>query len=218
MLALAVAGSACVAPPPADEYASLDTQVVASVRDPRAATVRIRSTTCQGMGTGSGFLLDANTIVTNRHVVEGATTIDVETYLGEDLKVDVASQGTVADLAILKITGEIGETAVLAEDDPAVGTIIRAFGYAGGGPMRVTEGRVEAYETDPYFDTESPVMMAKLEIRPGNSGGPALNEDDEVIGVVYAIELQTKLAMIVPLSTLDDLLDDEGLLAPVEPC
>ena len=142
----------------------------------------------------------------------------VEPYLGDDMKVDVASQDTVADLAILEITGEIGETAVLAEADPAVGTIIRAFGYAGGGPMRVTEGRVEAYKTDPYFDTESPVMMAKLEIRPGNSGGPALNEDDEVIGVVYAIELQTKLAMIVPLSTLDDLLDDEGLLAPVEPC
>ena len=95
----ALVGAACVAPPPTDEYAYLDTQVITSVRDPRTATVRIRSTTCQGMGTGSGFLLDANTIVTNRHVVEGATTIEVETYLGEDLVVNGASQCSIADLA-----------------------------------------------------------------------------------------------------------------------
>ena len=114
LVAAAVLASSCVAPPPRDEYASLDTLPKQAPADPRSATVRIRSITCESVGVGSGFLLDGRTIITNRHVVEGATTLSVETYEGDKLQVEVASQGTVADLAVLKIKRGIGETARLA--------------------------------------------------------------------------------------------------------
>src|SRR5688572_8474314 len=76
VLALA-AGSACVAPPDQD---AVDTSAIDEppVVDPRTYTVRIRSQTCEGLGVGSGFLIDPSTIVTNRHVVEGAETLEVD--------------------------------------------------------------------------------------------------------------------------------------------
>jgi S1-C subfamily serine protease len=151
-------------------------------------------------------------------VVEGATKLTVETYEGEQLSVDVASQGRVADLAVLKIKKGIGQAALLAADDPAAGQHIRAFGYSGGGPMRVTEGLVRGYTADWELGNKGQVIQATVEIRPGNSGGPALDDDGRVIGVVYAIELQSKLALIVPLSTLKGVLKNERLLQPVKAC
>jgi len=215
-VALAVGAGACVAPP--GHSAAVVTAPAAPPDDPRAATVRIRSETCDGIGVGSGFLLDAHTIITNRHVVEGATKLSVETYEGDHLSVDVASQGRVADLAILKIKKGIGQAARLATDDPAAGSHIRAFGYSGGGPMRVTGGTVKGYTADWELGNKGQVIQATVEIRPGNSGGPALDDADRVVGVVYAIELQTKLALIVPLSTLTGVLHDPGLLRPVKAC
>ena len=213
-----VIGAACVNPPPRDEFAALGTVPVTLPIDPRSATVRIRSETCEGIGVGSGFLLDQHTIITNRHVVEGATNLSVETYEGTMLDVEVASQGRLADLAVLKIKSGIGQAARLAPEDPAVGTHIRAFGYAGGGPMRVTEGKITGFVSDKQLGNSRPVMTATVEIRPGNSGGPALDDDGNVIGVVYAIMLASKLAMIIPLSTLKGVLNDHKLLKPVKPC
>lgn len=215
----AVGAGACVSPPPAEVAAPGDGLLNQEpVIDPRAYTVRIRATSCEGFGIGSGFLLDANTIITNRHVVEGSDTLEVETYEGDRLQVDVASQGTVADLAVVKIAEGIGKTAELAADDPAGGTVVRAYGYAGGGPMRVTEGRVKDYVVDDRLGNAGKVMRADLEIRPGNSGGPALDASGAVIGVVYAVEIQTKMGLIVPLSTLRKVLEDDSQLEDVEGC
>lgn len=218
VVAVAVAAIGCVAPPPNDTAVPSLVQGSRPLVDPRAYTVRIRATGCEGIGVGSGFLLDAHTIITNRHVVEGADTLAVETYLGEDLTVNVASQGILADLAVVKVDKGIGTTARLAGTDPPEGTRIRAFGYPGGGPMTVTSGHVDSYVSDARLGNIGRVMRSDVDVRPGNSGGPALDDDGRVVGVVYAIDLRSDLSLIVPVSTLSDLLSDTKKLNPVEGC
>lgn len=218
VLVALLVGTGCVAPPsePEVDTAAIDAPVEV---DPGLYTVRIRSQTCEGLGVGSGFLIDGTTIVTNRHVVEGADTLEVETSEGESLRVDVANQGLLADLAVVRLVssmedvmGEGAPHATLAPVNPEPGDEIRAFGYPEGGVLTVTEGVVEDYIADPQLGNLSKVIRSDVEIHPGNSGGPAINERNEVVGVVYAIEVATEASLIVPVDTLQRLLtDDEGV-------
>ncbi len=214
----ALSSAACVSPPAEDAASTTSSTDTRPAVDPRAYTVRIRATSCEGVGVGSGFLLDSHTIVTNRHVVEGAEKLAVETFLGDELTVDVASQGGLADLAVVKVEKGIGQNAHLAPADPSTGTRIRAFGYPRGGPMKITRGRVDDYVSDIRLGNLGKVMRSDVDIQPGNSGGPVLDEQDRVVGVVYAIERSTNLSLIVPVSTLADLLQEEKDLEPVEGC
>lgn len=220
-LVVAVGGMVGCVSPPDDTTVAAGGEPAPDRVDPRSYTVRIRATTCDGVGVGTGFLLDAETIITNRHVVEEANKLVVETYLGDELTVDVASQGGLADLAIVKIeqgaTGDTGDTARLAPGNPARDDRLRVFGYPRGGPLSVARGRVEKYLSDPRLGNLGKVMRADLDIQPGNSGGPALDDEDRVVGVVYAIERSTKKALIVPVTTLTSLLERDDL-EPVEPC
>lgn len=221
----ALAAAGCVPPPDAPEVdtALIDGPVVV---DPRVYTVRIRSQTCEGLGTGSGFLIDPSTIVTNRHVVEGAVELEVETSEGQALTVGVAAQGLLADLAIVRLdepvdgtaSGMGPATAVLADANPEPGTTIRALGYPEGGPLTVTEGTVDDYQVDTRLGNLSKVIRSDVEIHPGSSGGPAIDERERVVGVVYAIEVATERSLIVPVETLQRLLANEDDLAPVEGC
>lgn len=226
-VALALAATACVPPPegPGVDTSAIDTPQAV---DPGIYTVRIRSQTCEGLGVGSGFLIDETTIVTNRHVVEGADTLEVETSEGESLTVDVASQGLLADLAVVRLDGsmsDMGDTmgegrpvAALAPTNPEPGDELRAFGYPEGGRLTETGGVVEDYVADPELGNLSKVIRSDVEIHPGNSGGPAVNEDSEVIGVVYAIEVATEKSLIVPVDTLRRLLDDDSAVEDVQGC
>ncbi len=210
--------TACVDPPdgPGVDTSAIDAPVEV---DPGEYTVRIRSQTCEGLGVGSGFLIDDSTIVTNRHVVEGADTLEVETSDGESLTVAVANQGLLADLAVVRLTADMADVmgadrphATLAPTNPEPGEAVRVFGFPEGGRLTETAGVVQDYVADPELGNLSKVIRSDVEIHPGNSGGPAVDERNEVIGVVYAIEVATERSLIVPVDTLQRLLtNDEGV-------
>jgi S1-C subfamily serine protease len=220
---LVVLGAGCVAPPddPPVDASILDEPATV---DPRTYTVRIRSQTCEGLGVGSGFLIDESTIVTNRHVVEGAEVLEVETSEGQMLSVDVASQALLADLAVVRLAdameveSSVRATAELAPRNPEPGDAIRAVGYPGGGALTVSEGTVEDFEADPRLGNLSKVIRSDVEVEPGSSGGPVVDADDRVVGVVYAIEVDTERSLIVPVETLQRLLDDSDGTEAVEGC
>lgn len=220
LLIALLALTGCVAPPPADE--ALGDEIEQMRVDPRFSTVRLRSTTCEGVGVGSGFVIDRFTIVTNRHVIEGAEEIVVETWQGRRLTVSVAAQGGLADLAVIRLEDPVDSEMVpvvrLAGGDPDAGTDIRVFGYPQGGPLEIRSGTVDDYITDLELGNLGKVMRSSVQVEPGNSGGPVLNEDDRVVGVVYAIELATDRSLIIPVSTLERVLADESTVEPVEAC
>jgi S1-C subfamily serine protease len=176
-------------------------------------TVRVRNIGCSGLSTGTGFAIDANTLVTNRHVVENSREIEVTTYDGRTIDVTATSVTTVADLAIVTTEESIGVASVLAQADAVEGDAITVVGYPRGGKLTTVSGVVIGETSDPLGSTLGRVVATTAPVEPGSSGSPALNEAGEVVGVIYA-KNDTEQSFMVPVSMLRSLLDQEGLLAP----
>lgn len=183
-------------------------------------TVRVRNIGCGFLATGSGFALDAHTLVTNRHVVENAKTIEVSTYDGRIIQASAASTTTVADIAIVHTTQSLGTSfADRAAEDPVEGDVITVVGYPNGGRLTTTTGVVLGVTTDPLGGAVGPVLASTALIEPGSSGSAVFNANGQVVGVVYAKVPSSEQSFIVPISTLNTLLSEESLLVPaVEGC
>ena len=182
-------------------------------------TVRVRNSGCGAVTTGSGFALDAFTLVTNRHVINDSATLEVSTHDGRVIEVEAAEVTTVADLAILKTTTAMGGAfAALAQEDPAEGDAITVVGYPNGGRLTTTTGVVLGATKDPVENNDGgavgTVLATTAVVQPGSSGSPVLNEDGDVVGVVYARSNTTDQSFIVPVSMLNSLLAQPKLLVP----
>lgn len=216
VIALAFLFGCASAPPPMPE-ARADTEPASSPSTTatpdtgptaRNITVRIRNIPCGGgVATGTGFLIDDRTLVTNRHVVEDAAFLQLETWDGSQLDAEVLAVAGLADLAIVEVSRGVGESARLAADDPEIDQPVWAVGYAEGGPQRTTPGEVIDYVTDSRLGNFGQTMRVTNEVRPGDSGGPLVADDGEVVGVVYAIELATDYGLVVPVTTLRRMID-----------
>ena len=216
---VSAADPARAATSPPDTPSARDAQQADGSRLARDVTVRIRNVPCGGgVGVGTGFLLDDHTLVTNRHVVEDAWRLDLETWDGQHLSTEVVSIGTTADLAVVRVSHGVGESIAMAHEDPDEATEVRAVGYAEGGPQRTTEGTIVNYVTDPRLGNIGPVMRLTNDVLPGNSGGPLIDNSGAVVGVVYAIEIATNYGLALPVSTLRDALDAGAGMHTMESC
>lgn len=222
---------ACVpAPPPlpvADEadltqLADLDLPEVAAtsvLRRAQQITVRIRTLGCDRLGLGSGFVLPGNLVVTNRHVVEEPRAVTVNTWDGRSLRAEVTGIAVDSDLAILQLADVVDlPVADLRDKAVAVGEAVIAVGYPGGGPATVSTGEVVALVEGELLDEPADVIRVDAEIRQGNSGGPLLDEDGRVIGVVFALDVSSGDGLAVPIDTLLERLDGHDLSAPTAAC
>lgn len=179
--------------------------------------VRIRNVGCEGLSTGSGFALDATTLITNRHVVAGSESLQVNTYDGRDIDVSAASTASLADLAVVRTEDELPSFPELAEDDPGTGASVSVVGYPSGGRLTVTAGEVIGTTTDPLNENLGEVLVTDAPVEPGSSGSAALDDAGRVIGVVYAKTTDGR-SLVVPQSTLRELLEDTSAFTPLPAC
>jgi serine protease Do len=142
---------------------------------------------------GSGFVLSPDGhIVTNNHVVEDATEIQVKLADGRELTAKVVGRDPKTDLALLKVeaTGlpviPLGDSAALQVGEP-----VMAIGNPFGLEQTVTTGIVSAtgrvIGSGPYDN----FIQTDASINPGNSGGPLINGRGEVVGINTAIFSQS---------------------------
>lgn len=178
--------------------------------------VRVRNVGCAMLSTGSGFALDEHTLVTNKHVVEDSTELQLETYDGRDIAVDASSAANFADLALVSTIDPLPETAPIAEKDPKIGAEITIAGYPNGGALRISEGEILSVEDDPLGVNLGDVYYTSAQVEPGSSGSAALNDDGEIIGVIYAKSGSGSL--FVPVSTLHEMLDEDSATALETTC
>jgi putative serine protease PepD len=143
-----------------------------------------------GEATGTGFVVDASgLIVTNEHVVEGASSFRVTLSGGDDLKATLVGKDASTDLAVLKVDpGSHDLQALELSDD--TGIEVGDTAYAIGSPLglsgTLTTGVISALQrqiTAPNGFSISNAIQTDAELNPGNSGGPLLNAQGEVIGV-----------------------------------
>lgn len=156
-----------------------------------------------GMGQGSGFVWDsAGHIVTNNHVVEGATEIEVIFADGTSLPAALVGADLYSDLAVIKVegAGDLLQPVSMADSDQVrVGELAIAIGNPYGLANTMTVGIVSAlgrsipagqmtqFTGRPNF-TIPEIIQTDAPINPGNSGGVLVNDQGEVLGVTTAIE------------------------------
>jgi S1-C subfamily serine protease len=175
--------------PPVDTPTTAEARGIA---DPAlASTGRIVTRACTEQVTGTGILIAPGYMVTNAHVVAGASTIRVA--LGDRL-VDgtpVLFDPTF-DIALLHTPGLDGPGLRLAESVPDRGVTGAALGYTNGGPLAVlpaaVAGSYQATGRDIYgtHQVTREIIELRAAIDPGDSGGPLVLTDGTVGGLVFA--------------------------------
>ena len=144
---------------------------------------------------GSGFVYDSNgRIITNQHVVEGATSISVRFSNGKTYKAEVVGSDPSTDLAVIKVDAPASVLTPLTLADSnavAVGDNVVAIGSPFGLENTVTSGIISALHrqmTSPNNFSIDDSIQTDAAINHGNSGGPLLNAEGQVIGVNAQIE------------------------------
>lgn len=155
-------------------------------QDPRDGPQRPR----QATGVGSGFFIDADGhLVTNNHVIDGASAITVTLTDGTEYDATLVGRDPKTDLAVLKVEADRPVPFLTFGDSDGirVGEWVVAIGNPFGLGSTVTAGILSARGRDinagPYDD----FLQIDASINRGNSGGPTLAADGTVIGVNTAI-------------------------------
>jgi serine protease Do len=135
-------------------------------------------------GRGSGFLLDSSgLIVTNQHVVGSAFSVKVHLYDGTILNGRVLRRDAVSDAALVKLDSNISNLSGLPichTDVVRVGQSVVAIGNPLSLSNTVTQGIVSGFRRNPSRS----LIQTDTAVNPGNSGGPLLNREGTVIGIV----------------------------------
>ena len=143
-----------------------------------------------GYSSGSGFILSENGyILTNAHVVEGATNVTVTTYVGEEYAAQVCGADSTNDVAVLKVDADgLPAVTVGSSADLIVGDQVVAIGNPLGElTATMTVGYVSAKDRDVTTDgTTINMIQTDAAINSGNSGGPLFNMKGEVVGITSA--------------------------------
>jgi S1-C subfamily serine protease len=149
-----------------------------------------------GIATGSGFLIDTEGhIVTNNHVVEGASKVEVKLGSSDtSYEAEVVGTDPATDVALLKIDVPASQQHPLALGNSSqvqVGEPVVAIGNPFGLDRTVTAGIVSALQRQiqaPNGFSISHVIQTDAAINPGNSGGPLIDAEGKVIGINSQIQ------------------------------
>lgn len=171
-----------------------DASVLASpvAADLQSSVLRIRgmAPSCQRALEGSGFVIAPERVMTNAHVVAGTEGIVVDTAQGA-LDADVILFDATTDVAVLRVPGLTGPVLSFAPEEAGTGDNALVLGYPGGGPYTASAARVrevlnlagpDIYRTG---TVEREVYTVRGSIRQGNSGGPLVDDQGRVLGVVF---------------------------------
>src|ERR687893_2370404 len=161
------------------------------VRAASARTLRVRGVACGYGVEGSGWVAGRNLVVTNAHVVAGETATHVQVgETGRRLPAKVVVFDEKNDIAILRVNG-LGLTP-LRLATPRPGEPAAVIGFPENGPLDIEPARTgttqrvissDAYDRGPV---ERVVTSFRVYVRPGNSGGPAVNENGQVVSTIFA--------------------------------
>ena len=167
---------------------------------------------------GSGFVLDeSGHIVTNYHVIAGASDIEVSFSNKESMKARIVGSDQATDVALLKVDADARALTPLDLGDSErvqVGDAVVAIGNPFGLERSVTAGIVSALQRTIESPAETPidrVIQTDAQINQGNSGGPLLNAAGQVVGVNTQIATGSAneignvgIGFAVPINTVRD--------------
>jgi serine protease Do len=162
-------------------------------------------------GLGTGFIIDAKgLIITNNHVISNADKITVRTVDNKEFDATLVGRDSLTDLALLKIDPKGSKLTVLKlgdSDKLEIGEWAVAIGSPQGLEWTVTAGIISAKGRNLGAGPYDSFIQTDASINQGNSGGPLLNMNGEVIGVNTMIVANSQgLGFAVPSNVLKNLL------------
>jgi len=172
----------------------------------RPAVVEITSTLASGgpfgqqaQGTGTGVIIDTSgQILTNHHVIDGAQTIEVRFDDGSTATADLVGTDPANDLAIIQVDGaglDLTAARLGDSDSLRVGDPVLALGNPFNLEATLTQGIVSAidrtYNTGANTRPIREMIQTDAAVNPGNSGGPLINCQGEVVGINTLLENPT---------------------------
>jgi len=163
----------------------------------------------EGAGSGVIFAPDGY-ILTNSHVVDGAQALRVILADGHDVAGTVVGEDPDTDIAVVRISTQPGQPAKAAQlgdsDRLQVGQLVIAIGSPIGLQSTVTAGIVSAlHRTLPGYGGRliEDIIQTDAAVNPGNSGGPLVNANGEVVGINVATAAQAQgLSFAIPINTV----------------
>ena len=173
----------------APDAALANNPVVAST-ELSVVKVRAIAPSCQKVLEGSGFVLSPDRVMTNAHVVAGANSVTVEAS-GNPYDATVVSYDPTVDIAILSVPNLPSGPLAFANTPVTSGTQAIVMGYPGGGGFMATPARIreliELSGPDIYRSAtvNREVYTVRASVEQGNSGGPLIDLNGQVLGVVF---------------------------------
>jgi S1-C subfamily serine protease len=137
-----------------------------------------------GRGFGSGFVISENLILTNQHVVGESNSVTIKFDNGMQVTGKVVASNSGRDVAVVKVDAKLPKHFHLLRVAPPVGTEV----YAVGSPLdenlqsTVTRGIISGYREQ----DKKNFIQSDVNIRPGNSGGPLVTKDGDVVGIAVS--------------------------------
>jgi S1-C subfamily serine protease len=165
--------------------------------------------------TGSGVVIEGRRILTNAHVVNYASQVQIQAnQAGDKLSAKVEAIAPGIDLAVLKLDDEsffdTHPPLPRARTLPGIKDVVLAYGYPeGGNSLSITKGIVSRVEFTPYnFPLSGLRIQVDAAINPGNSGGPAV-VGDKMIGLTFSrLNEADNIGYIIPSEEINLFLQD----------
>ncbi|WP_409184482.1 MarP family serine protease [Amycolatopsis sp. VS8301801F10] len=179
--------------PPPDT--SLNVSAVAKRVHPSVVKIRGNAPSCSRALEGSGFVVAPQRVMTNAHVVAGTEEVGIESTSG-DYRARVVYFNPEVDVAVLAVPGLRAPVLPFAPTTAKAGDNAVVLGYPLDGPYTATparvRGRINLRGPDIYDarTVQRDVFTVRGTVRSGNSGGPMITPDGEVIGVVFGAAVE----------------------------
>ncbi|MBR2503280.1 MAG: trypsin-like peptidase domain-containing protein [Oscillospiraceae bacterium] len=176
-----------ISPLPENTDGGYETTYIYEKVNPSVVSITVYSNqSIAALGSGTGIVMSADGyIITNAHVVNGGTSVNVTFSDETDANGTIIGMDTTTDLAVVKVDrtdltpAEFGDSSALK-----VGERIVAIGNAGGLSSTMTQGIVSGLDRDLGEGARSlKLIQVDAAINPGNSGGPLINRFGQVIGI-----------------------------------
>ncbi|HET9174287.1 MAG TPA: MarP family serine protease [Candidatus Saccharimonadales bacterium] len=177
--------------PPSSINLPSSSALLAAVNKDKSSVVKIEGEGCGGIVEGSGFVVGSDLVATNAHVVAGIAHPYVDDANGTHSAVPIWFDPNL-DFAVLRVPNLAGSPLLINTATEGSGTAAAVLGYPGGGGFTADPASVldefNATGRDIYNQgvTQRDIYEVAAHIIPGNSGGPLITPDGQVVGIVFA--------------------------------